>query len=55
MLPHTRLGREQYKQLHIYAGDENPHAAQKPLDLTYKISKPQREVYKQDRELAAAN
>merc|ERR1712023_579606 len=51
MLPHTRLGREQYKQLHIYAGEENPHAAQKPVDLTYKISKGQRESFMQDREL----
>mmetsp|Transcript_15644 Transcript_15644/g.25527 ORF Transcript_15644/g.25527 Transcript_15644/m.25527 type:complete len:274 (-) Transcript_15644:116-937(-) len=51
MLPKTRLGREQFKQLHIYAGDENPHTSQKPVDLTYKISKGQRESFMQDREL----
>eukprot|EP00468_Gymnochlora_sp_CCMP2014_P002438 CAMPEP_0167760860 /NCGR_PEP_ID=MMETSP0110_2-20121227/11830_1 /TAXON_ID=629695 /ORGANISM="Gymnochlora sp., Strain CCMP2014" /LENGTH=201 /DNA_ID=CAMNT_0007647437 /DNA_START=219 /DNA_END=824 /DNA_ORIENTATION=- len=55
MLPHTRLGREQFKQLHIYAGDEHPHGAQKPIDLTYKISSPQRVAYKQDRELQKAD
>jgi len=28
MLPHTRLGREMYKKLKVYAGDEHPHQAQ---------------------------
>jgi len=30
MIPHTRLGRQQIKKLHVYAGPEHPHAAQKP-------------------------
>jgi large subunit ribosomal protein L13 len=28
MLPHTRLGREMYKKLKVYAGDKHPHQAQ---------------------------
>jgi len=31
MLPKTSLGREQLTKLHIYAGSEHPHAAQKPV------------------------
>ena len=30
MLPHTRLGREQFTKLKVYAGPEHPHVAQKP-------------------------
>ena len=30
MIPHTRLGRQMYKKLHIYADDYHPHQAQKP-------------------------
>lgn len=30
MLPHTRLGRKMIKRLHVYAGGEHPHVAQKP-------------------------
>lgn len=30
MLPHNRLGRAQGKKLKVYAGDQHPHAAQKP-------------------------
>ncbi len=30
MIPHTRLGRQQIKKLHVYVGAEHPHAAQKP-------------------------
>lgn len=33
MVPHTRLGKEQIKKLHIYAGAEHPHTAQKPQAL----------------------
>ena len=33
MLPGNRLGRKMYKKLKIYAGDEHPHAAQKPTKL----------------------
>jgi large subunit ribosomal protein L13 len=30
MLPKNRLGRKLNKKLHVYAGSEHPHAAQKP-------------------------
>lgn len=30
MLPKTRLGRKMIKKLHVYAGPEHPHVAQKP-------------------------
>ncbi len=30
MLPHTRLGRQQYTKLKVYVGPEHPHIAQKP-------------------------
>lgn len=30
MIPRTRLGRRQLKKLHVYAGPEHPHTAQKP-------------------------
>ena len=30
MLPHNTLGAEQFTKLKVYAGDEHPHAAQKP-------------------------
>lgn len=30
MLPKTRLGRRQLKKLHVYAGPDHPHQAQKP-------------------------
>ncbi len=35
MLPKTRLGRQVYKNLHVYADDQHKHEAQKPekLDL----------------------
>ena len=33
MLPHTKLGSAMYRKLHVYAGPEHPHAAQKPGDL----------------------
>jgi len=33
MLPKTRLGRAMYKNLHVYAGAEHPHEAQKPQQL----------------------
>ena len=32
MLPHTKLGRAQFKKLHVYAGREHPHAAQQPVE-----------------------
>lgn len=30
MLPDTRLGRQQFRKLHVYAGGEHNHAAQQP-------------------------
>ena len=35
MLPKGSLGREMYTKLHVYAGSEHPHAAQKPEVLTF--------------------
>ena len=31
MLPHNKLGRKLIKRLVVYAGDEHPHQAQKPI------------------------
>jgi large subunit ribosomal protein L13 len=33
MLPKTKLGRQMYKKLFVYAGNEHPHVAQKPVAL----------------------
>ncbi len=33
MLPRNRLGRAMLKKLHVYAGPDHPHAAQKPEPL----------------------
>ena len=33
MLPKGPLGREMLDKLHVYAGAEHPHAAQKPVVL----------------------
>jgi large subunit ribosomal protein L13 len=33
MLPNGRLGRQMYKKLFVYAGNEHPHMAQKPEEL----------------------
>ena len=30
MLPHNRLGRQMYRKLFVYAGNEHPHTAQQP-------------------------
>lgn len=39
MLPKNTLGRQQGMKLHVYAGEEHPHAAQQPevLDITNLI------------------
>lgn len=37
MVPHGALGDSQFKKLHVYAGPEHPHAAQKPEALTLKF------------------
>ncbi len=36
MMPKTRLARQQFKKLKIYAGPEHPHAAQDPQKLEVK-------------------
>ena len=33
MLPKGRLGRQMYKKLFVYAGEEHPHQAQQPTEL----------------------
>ena len=35
MLPKTKLGRQVYKRLFVYAGTAHPHTAQKPEDLKF--------------------
>ena len=36
MLPHTKLGDVQRKQLYVYADANHPHQAQKPQELKVK-------------------
>ena len=36
MLPDGKLGRQMFKKLHVYAGPEHPHAAQKPEVMEIK-------------------
>jgi large subunit ribosomal protein L13 len=36
MMPKTRLARQQFRKLKIYAGSEHPHAAQNPQRLEVK-------------------
>ena len=36
MLPKSRLGRRLYNKLKVYAGEDHPHAAQKPQPLTIR-------------------
>ena len=38
MLPKTKLGKQMYRKLKVYAGDKHPHAAQKPAVMSVKIS-----------------
>lgn len=33
MLPKTKLGRQMFKKLKVYAGPEHPHQAQRPVSL----------------------
>jgi large subunit ribosomal protein L13 len=33
MLPKTKLGKQMYRKLKVYAGNKHPHAAQKPAAL----------------------
>ncbi len=34
MLPKNILGRQMYRKLYVYAGNEHPHAAQQPVELS---------------------
>ncbi len=36
MLPKTKLGKQMYRKLKVYAGEHHPHQAQKPVLLTAK-------------------
>jgi large subunit ribosomal protein L13 len=36
MLPKTKLGKQMFRKLKVYAGDKHPHAAQKPAELAVK-------------------
>ncbi len=36
MLPKSKLGKQMYRKLKVYAGDRHPHAAQKPAALAIK-------------------
>ncbi|MEO8125721.1 MAG: 50S ribosomal protein L13, partial [Bryobacteraceae bacterium] len=31
MLPKTKMGKQMYRKLNVYAGDKHPHQAQKPV------------------------
>ena len=44
MLPKTKLGKQMYRKLKVYAGDHHPHQAQKPA--AYTIEKLERIVKK---------
>jgi large subunit ribosomal protein L13 len=35
MLPKTKLGRQVFKRMFVYAGTEHPHTAQKPEPLKF--------------------
>lgn len=37
MLPKNKIGDQMYRKLHVYAGSEHPHAAQKPEELKFDI------------------
>jgi large subunit ribosomal protein L13 len=34
MLPKTKLGKQMYRKLNVYAGPQHPHQAQKPVEMT---------------------
>jgi len=36
MLPKTKLGKQMYRKLKVYAGEKHPHAAQKPVSMSIK-------------------
>ena len=37
MLPKTKLGKQMYRKLKVYAGDKHPHQAQKPVRCHVKL------------------
>jgi large subunit ribosomal protein L13 len=37
MLPKNRLGREQFRSLHVYVGLEHPHIAQQPKEIKLEL------------------
>lgn len=39
MLPKNRLGSEMFRNLHVYAGGEHPHKAQKPKSVDFSSIK----------------
>jgi large subunit ribosomal protein L13 len=36
MLPKTRLGKQMFSKLKVYAGDKHPHSAQQPVEMSLK-------------------
>src|SRR6516225_10091877 len=36
MLPKTKLGKQMYRKLKVYAGAKHPHQAQQPVEMTVK-------------------
>src|SRR5580698_6691158 len=34
MLPKTKMGKQMYRKLQVYAGPKHPHDAQKPVEMT---------------------
>ena len=34
MLPKTKLGKQMYRKLKVYAGEKHPHVAQKPVSMS---------------------
>jgi large subunit ribosomal protein L13 len=37
MLPKTKLGKQMYRKLQVYAGPKHPHQAQKPVELAVSV------------------
>jgi len=44
MIARTSLGKQQMKKLHVYAGPEHPHAAQKPKVLDVAAMNPKNKI-----------
>jgi large subunit ribosomal protein L13 len=34
MLPKSKLGKQMYRKLNVYAGPKHPHQAQQPVEIT---------------------